>query len=346
MSRKAETALWQCLEQIPFVEIADIRHEAGADQTRADLIVRLNLPDGRQTLLAEIKTVGQPRQARAAVNQLLRYCAQDPSSYGIFMAPYISPGAAEICIREGIGFLDLAGNCFLAFDRVYIRQAGVANPFSEKRDLRTLYSPRAMRVLRVLLNDPRKAWKIQPLAEESKVSLGQASNVKRLLEDREWLGRDSEGFRLEKPQDLLVEWSEKYDFRKNRSRGFYSLDGIADIESRLAEACDDLRIPYALTGFSAAARLAPAVRYQRVTAYVSGDIDSASSRLGFKEVASGANVTMLVPFDEGVYYAAREVDGIRIVSPVQAYLDLRRISLGRSEEAAEALIKEVIRPSW
>ena len=47
----------------------------------------------------------------------------------------------------------------------------------------------------------------------------------------------------------------------------------------------------------------------------------------------------------GVYYGAKDIDGVRVVSPVQVYLDLRGFR-GRGEEAAVKLLDEVIRPRW
>jgi hypothetical protein len=64
-----------------------------------------------------------------------------------------------------------------------------------------------------------------------------------------------------------------------------------------------------------------------------------------KEVASGANFTLATPYDEGLLYGSRVIDGISIASPVQVYLDLQGVK-GRGEEAASALLDEVIRPSW
>ena len=87
------------------------------------------------------------------------------------------------------------------------------------------------------------------------------------------------------------------------------------------------------------------VRYQRVTAYVSGDIGDLVKALGLKEVASGANVTFLSPYDDGVFYGAIDVNGIRIVSAVQAYLDLIGYR-GRGEEAAGFLLEQVIQRQW
>jgi hypothetical protein len=59
----------------------------------------------------------------------LKDCLSGKSdAYGIFIAPYISPDAGKICEDAGIGYLDLAGNCLLSFETIYIRQAGAPNP--------------------------------------------------------------------------------------------------------------------------------------------------------------------------------------------------------------------------
>ena len=58
---------------------------------------------------------------------------------------------------------------------------------------------------------------------------------------------------------------------------------------------------------SAAARTAPAVRYQRVFAYVACPAEDMASALELKEVSSGANVTLLSPYDAGVFAAGSAV---------------------------------------
>jgi hypothetical protein len=68
-------------------------------------------------------------------------------------------------------------------------------------------------------------------------------------------------------------------------------------------------------------------------------------RVGLKEVSSGANVSLLVPYDEGVYYMAGEVDSMRTVCSVQLYLDLKGYK-GRGDEAAEAVWRQEISKLW
>ena len=93
------------------------------------------------------------------------------------------------------------------------------------------------------------------------------------------------------------------------------LDSIATIEQKIADACKRQSARYALAAFSAAARYAPAVRYQRVFAYVDADIDALAKALSLKPVDSGANVTLMEPYDQGVYLDSREIEGCKITSP-------------------------------
>ena len=339
METTAQSVLRETLERIPFLKIVSIDKERNG----VDFVINLGLDNKKQALIVELKSSGQPRIAREAVNQLIRYRDSYPNAYSVFMAPYISPQAADICLKDGVGYIDFAGNSYLSFGQVYIEQTGRPNLFKTRRDLASLYSPKASRVLRVLMNNPGKTWKIQDLANEARVSLGQAANVKKLLLDREWINQKN-GILLTEPWILLEEWSNSYTYRKNEVRNFYSLKNIPEIEEDLARVCSEKGIEYALTGFSGASRFAPAVRYNRAMAYASIP-EEVMLLLDLKEVESGANVMLLGPYDEGVFYGTKVIDDIRIVSPIQIYLDLRSYK-GRGEEAAEVLLRDVIKPKW
>lgn len=339
---QATEALLKCLRGVPFLRVEKEFHAA---DDGPDLRLQVDTPGGKATIIVEVLNLGQPRVIRDAANRLLRFKGQLPGAYGVVVAPYISPDAAEICLREGFGFVDLAGNCLLSFDQVFVSKEGKANPFARKRDLRSLYSPKAERVLRVLLSGPGRWWKVQRLADEAGVSLGQGFNVKKLLLDREWAEAGGDGFRLTAPSKLLAEWEENYDFRRNSVHEYYTLRSMADFEHALAEACSQERMAFALAGFSSAARYAPMVRYQRTMAYVAGNLDNLAERLKLKPVTSGANVNLIGPYDDGVFHGADTKGDTRVTSPIQTYLDLRQIK-GRGEEAAEFLKQQVIQPLW
>lgn len=345
LAAKVEDALLGYLKEVPFVDVEHVESCPAAAPGAPDLLAKLKLPGGEYVLALEVQASGQPRQVRAAAGQLRRIRESLPNSYGVVAAPYVSPQAAEVCAEEGVGYVDLAGNFRLSFGQVYIRHEGNPNPKPRKRALRSLYSPKAARVLRVLLADPGRHWKMQPLAEEARVSLGQTANVKKLLADREWLRVEASGLALAEPGQLLADWATSYSYRCNRAYDLYTLSSVDELEVTLAEACRREGIRCALTGLSAAARLAPAVRYERASAFVEGDLELLARQLRLKRVTTGANVRLLAPYDEGVFYDLSERDGAPIVSPIQAYLDLQGPA-ERGEEAAAALLEEVIKPLW
>ncbi|MBX9601958.1 MAG: hypothetical protein K2X35_13170 [Bryobacteraceae bacterium] len=351
---EAAERLTATLRDVPFLASATLERESMRGNPRISFALSVRSTDSKKLinrrLVCAVRTSGQPRIAREACLNMADYLRANKRDYPVFIAPYITPAAAAICEKYDVGFLDFAGNCRLAFGRVFIRKEGFPNPASLKRVLRSLYSPKAERVVRVLLNAGPRNWRMQELAQEARVSLGQVANVKTLLLDREWIECHAQGFRLrsweEAVMPLLNEWAANYRVSRNRAANFYSMLPIPEIEAALSS-----RPGVALTGFSGAARRIPVVRYQRVTAYMQGDISLAARTLDLKPVDSGANVTLLEPYDEGVFYGAgvfgprpREVMA-SAVSPVQLYLDLVSLK-GRGEEAASALLKEAIAPLW
>ena len=343
---RASAAVSQCFEDAPFCVLRWGRREVPVGTARIDRIGKLRIQGtGERTLLLEVKKSGQPRIVREAVNALARYRSSFKDAYAIVVAPFISDVAAEILKAEGIGYVDFAGNCRICIDKVYIRKAGQSNPFTEKRDLRSLYSPKAERILRVLMRDPNESWLVKPLAGTAGVSLGQVSNVKKLLDAREWLRSSNSGISLAKPEALLAEWAAAYRFTRNRIENFYAMASVDEIERAIAGKSQGGEPLGTLTAFSAAARLAPAVRYQRVAAYVREPMEAVAEKLDWKRVPSGSNVSLIEPYDEGVLMDSQDRDGIQVVSPLQAYLDLRG-NVARGEEAAEAILREVLKPSW
>jgi len=349
LAREAAGGLTAALRGVPFLTSASIRRESSCGDSRIDFILTVRSQGIDCRIVCEVKSSGQPRMAREACLSLLDSTRAEKRDYPVFIAPYISPAAAAICDQYQVGYFDLAGNCRLAFDRVYIRSEGFPNRSARRRDLRSLHSPKAERILRVLVSAGRRTWRMQELADEASVSLGQVANVKKILSDREWVEADAGGFRLRSLDDavlpMLAEWVESYRIERSAPVEYYSLKPIPQIEAELVTASRRIGARFAFSGFSAAVRLAPAVRYQRVTAYVLGDLPVLADHVGLKAVSSGANVTLMQPYDEGVFYGAKEVESAPVVSPVQMYLDLTQAK-GRGAEAASAILEGVIKVLW
>ncbi len=337
-------ALKQRLSSVPLLEVEEITLVEQGDAL-PNIVLRVRYAGSEQIIFADVKSSGQPRYARQVGDRFFRLRSQRPGIYGVFIAPYISPASAAICVDAGIGYVDLSGNCRLAFGTIFILRENQPNRFVIKKELASLFAPRSERILRALLTYPNRAWTTTALAIAASVSPGMVSHIKKLLVDREWIQTLEGGFRLSAPFELLASWAENYTFRKNQVFDYYSLKPPFELEVALGETCAEAGIAYALTGFSASARLAPAVRYQRAMAYVEGDIPSLAAQLGLKLVASGPNITLLSPYDEGVFLGSKPVDNILVANPIQVYLDLKNYR-GRGEEAAETLLNQVIKPQW
>src|SRR2546426_566738 len=143
----------------------------------AGLVVRFRLVDQEHTVVLEVASLGQPRQIRAAVTRLADIRRELPGAYPVAAAVYIGPQSARILKSHNLGYVDLSGNCSLAFENVLIEKDGKRNVRPSTRPLRSLFAPRATRVVRVLLVEPARAWRLEELARAAQVSLGHTHNA-------------------------------------------------------------------------------------------------------------------------------------------------------------------------
>lgn len=341
-------------ESAGFIKIKNMKTEIKGlfnnPQFYPDLVAEVQTKDQKKYLLVfEVKSEGQPRNARMAASLLKNMIGSRKNVYGVFAATFISENSKQICRENGIGFIDLAGNCLFAFNNVHLSIEGRPNPYPSTRPLKSIFASKSSRALRVLLYNPRKEWFVKDLANEAKISLGQASNIKQRLLEFEYIEETGAGknlkFRPKNPELLIEKWSDIYSYRKNKMRNFYSLDDVREIETKMINIFKDKKISYAFTLTSGAARITPFLRYNTVFSYIEDDIDCLLKDLNLKEVTSGPNVYFLEPYDKGVMYGLQEIDGAKIVSDIQLYLDLKNYK-GRGEEAAEFLYEQRIKKRW
>jgi hypothetical protein len=319
-------------------------------EIKPDLVVQAETKEKEKYLIVfEVKSVGQPRYARMAANQLQSILANRENVYGVLGAPFISEESKKICQASGIGYIDLAGNCLFRFNNLYINVEGKPNPYPSTRPLKSIFATKSTRALRVLFSSPKKDWFVKDLAREANISIGQASNLKKRLLEYEFIEEvgDERGFkfRLSNPEALLNRWAENYSYRENKTRNYYSLDDVKEIEKKLSDYCETKKIRYAFTLTSGASLVAPFLRYKRVFVYLSNSIEKVALALGWKEVPSGPNITILEPYDEGIFYGLQEINGMKVVSDVQLYLDLKGYK-ERGEEAAQFLLENRLRKQW
>jgi hypothetical protein len=292
-------------------------------------------------LVVEEKRLGQPREVRSAVLQLESYLKHLPGNaprYGVLLAPFISEESAKICTDAGIGYADLAGNAHLSFDHVFIETRSAENPFREKREVRSLFAPRAARVLRLLLQGPPLSWKVTELAESAQVSLGWVSAVRQQLLAREWAEETTGGLRVTKPGALLDAWVKADDWYRRTQTQEYSvaLSDPMELAEELKTNLPDQ--PPVFTQWFAGWLRHPHTTPVVVTAYTNEFPNEALIKeklMGRRVSAGGGGLRLVLPKDEGVFHPSQTVRGFELVSDVQIYLDLQQAGLRGQEQAEE-----------
>lgn len=308
-----------------------------------DLVVRFRLGDHDQTLVLAVSRLGHPRQIREAITRLSEIRRELPGSYPVAVSVYISPQSATLLRRNGLGYLDLSGNCSLAFENVLIEKEGKPNLRPSTRPLKSLFASRATRVVRVLLVDPPRAWRLEELAKMARVSLGHAHNVVKRLEELAWVERgEHQRIHLAKPADLLEAWVDVYTYRKNEIVTYFSPERVArKLMAEIARLAQAEGRRYAFTLHSGAALVASRVRVPSIHCYLDGEPESLARALGFRPGEGEGNVHLMTPYDEGVFHAPLEKGGLSVVCLPQLYVDLYHHER-RGREQAEYLKREAM----
>ncbi len=322
-----------------FGKVPGIRDFRISDVTSHELKGEISLYNGEIiSIVAHLLDRAVPK----TVAEITVRCGKE-MDYTIIMAPYISEASAKLCKDSDMGYCDYSGNCLISYHTLYISNQGNPNKYPAEYRPKSVFNPSAQitsRILRELLSDVSKVWKIKKLSEKVGCSIGMASHIKTFLCEQNWAIMDSNGLRLTDPESLLEEWSKKYSVDSMIS--CYTLEPIPVFEDKCFQAYQE-GIRLCMTGFSGGVRYAPVVRYSKVHIWIQRqDVSAFLKMTGCKEVDSGANVVLYLSPGEDVFVDSREIRGSYVASPVQVYLDCMQIK-GRGEEMAEAVFAKEIR---
>ena len=306
-----ETVLRNLLSNVTAIQAFRITQE-----TTQDLRGELTLSCGESlTIAAHLLARATPK----AVSALTPFSDAD---YTVVLAPYVSEASATLCGDAGMGFADYSGNCLINCTRLYISKQGNPNQFPADYRPKSVFGPSATvtsRILRALLQDGSKVWRVKDLSKEVGCSIGMVSHVKTFLCDQNWAVQDRDGLRLTDPKSLLEVWSKQYSVE--RTIPCYTLDPLPVFEAKCFQAYQD-GIQVCLTGFAGGVRYAPVVRYHKAHIWIhSKDVPAFFQKTGCKEVDSGPNVILYLTPGEEVFQGSRTIRNSRVASPVQVYLD-------------------------
>ena len=346
IAKQVESRLKGILEEVDSLRVPKAQHISPvigqAKELGIDLRIQLAGTLGKSwEIQVEAKSSGFPKQVSGAVFELKRAAGNTLGGrkiYSAFAAPYISPEAAKLCREAGIGYLDLSGNCHLSFGSVHIHVEGKPNQYKPKREQGNLFSPKASRVLHILLQGPLKAWKVVDLAQASGSSLGTISTVRKELLKQLWAEDSELGVKITKPDAVLDAWAKADNWKRRTTVREYSV--LVQDKDEVARKLKELfrGQEFAFTQWYGALLRSPHTVSEVVTLYVRefAENDLIQKELLARQVDGGGTLRLVEPKDEGVFIGKHDLDGLPVVSDIQLYLDLIDAGM-RGDEAAREL---------
>jgi hypothetical protein len=336
---RAIRAIEALLAETPVAHLVTL--ETSNLQPDIDILVHVDAFDQRYVLACQVNASGQPRAVRTSLLKLRDGISQFRNQVTpLLIAPYLSPESRALCKEQSVGYLDLEGNARLQFGGVFMDHRVASKPAVERRELRSLFKPKAAQVLRVMLREPYRRWRVAELAECAGVSLGHVSNIRNALLAREWASLAADGVFLSEPAALLDDWRAEYALPEGEYREFYTVLHGRSLEDAVREAVgiDPKAGRVIMAAFSAADWLAPYGRTGTQYFYAdNGGIKRLQAALKLSTVPRGGNVIVTVPKDPGLFLDAIEpAAGVLCTSDVQTFLDLSQYG-ERGVEAADHL---------
>jgi len=220
------------------------------------------------------------------------------------------------------------------------------------RKVSNIFEPKATRVLRVLLNNPKREWTIRGLAGEARISVGYAHAVVSTLIDLAYVAR-SETYKIKtvNPIVLLRRWAAYHQYDKtNTFLEYYTSE--REIDRFVRQLSSVKSTSYALTALVGAFLIAPHVRPVDVHMYVNRKEDATAIAKAFslQPIPREGNIKFVIPYDEGIFYNQQGVNVrvsdqviglVNIVSNIQLFVDLYNYP-ARGLEAAEHLYERIV----
>lgn len=322
--------------------------------------LRVRGPDHRFEASAATLSVPYPSGLR-------RLRAGDPEAE-VVLIEHASRGFDQAAAEEEISYLDLRGRgrlmgpgfIYVAHpfpgyrgseggdvdDRVSLADQDALWRYESSKAVKTVspFAPKASRIVRALLSEPTRRWRLSDVTDQVRMNPGNVHRVLASLSERGFVERDEDLYVLEDPGSLLEAWAEHAV--RGRSRDRLMVPVHTELQHDVEQILEALGGAAVVSGELAAELYAPylpaahaVVHCVDERAWANGQRLDVPSRLRPLR-AHGQVIVGLA--DEGVADYGEHRDGFPLVSPAQLYVDLSR-ERGRAREAAEHVRDEVLR---
>lgn len=350
--REAADIVRRILDDVQGLRVAEPEFDL-VDGTQIDVAYKVSFPGGALRLAVEAKSRITPQTAWE-VCERFRSLAEEWTP--VLYAPVVSERVAEILRKAGAGYVDRAGNCRIQARGLpfLIERTGLTTGVRTKQTHADPFSTKYSRVVRAMLSDPLRGWKVRELQNRqfAELSLGAVSKVRKALIEEGFAVERNRALYLRDASGLLEAWSRKYQGPDLRIPVYYR-GGVHEAEDTVLRLAQSSELRCAVAGFSAAWKLAPEVRYSVGALYMETplfypwNMDQLLEKSGGKRVDSGPNVQIWTPCDSSVFAGIRATgpDESPATSPLQTYLDLKQIR-GRGDEAASAIYDKYLKAGF
>jgi len=211
---------------------------------------------------------------------------------------------------------------------------------------RSLFKDKSTLVLREMLRDPDRKWKVRDFTKKCKISVGLVSRTLSFLDELGFVERVKQGRKgytlLVKKKELLELWVKNYGFSLNKIYSFYSPDEkiLEKIRNFLRQ--KGLDKSYALTLHVGANLITSYMVTEDIHIYLNHPsfyeiITEMQDRILLKQLVKGGNIHFVYPYyKNSVFHHVRKIATYKVVSNLQLYLDLYNF-VPRGREHADYL---------
>lgn len=254
----------------------------------------------------------------------------------VLITDYVSPRLADALTKQGIQFLDTAGNAYLAQKGLYIAIRGRPRKRGNSASAKFSWSRGALPIIHRLLNEPDAlSMPYRDLAAISTVSVGTVHNTLDELKQRGFLRTIGKRLRLVERSELFDQWVTSYPQylrgRLARRRlvipGTHTLSEVAEQKRPVLGEMD-----WVIGGEGAAWLMDGYLRPEVLTLYGNGDLDVLCRALDARPAADGP-IEVMQAFWTGHTSPGGEWG---LADPILVYADL---VYSRDPRAMEAAIR-------
>jgi|SRR5579862_21625 len=274
--------------------------------------------------------------------------SSEPAS--LVVASYLGEDARKLCREHGLSYLDLSGNVWIAHGSMAIEKEVRASRYPLEARNRSPFADRASLILRYLLEKGSEPAGVREIAVAVGISPGYVSKILQVAEDAHYVLREADRrYRIKNQRELLSDWSSSYNWRKNEIESHFLMPARSgNMGDQLKEVLPKAGA-YALSLHAGNNLIEPFTLSDVWHLYVAdpGVAKGIKDRLALKPVDKNAgNVVLMRPYyRESVLQGFREVNGIRVVSDLQLYLDLKHYPV-RGDEAASQILQRRLSKAW